>query len=336
MSPNKNHVQLHPVNGLYDFRLADVSIDTLVAVLEAVASHKTDDVLQVANFAGLARSTVSRALLTLQSLRLVDKDEANSYFCCVPQVRRGMSNSEIRFYLRKALISYRPFEAVCEGLALNESLSVAIRKASVLLEINDEGEERFNILMKWGRDLGVLTQENGDVGLTIDIGTIESSAETSIITNEDIESEVKARLYISLKLGRELYNILAENERLLLAQAVLKFASDPDDAIEKSGQALENFLREAATAKGLRQEASKLNGSSQLGNLLASQGLIHSHHQKTIDAVSMFRNAKVHNKDKKTLTPWELTPLASFSSVLGVLLTLKSLHEYMQNGRQIL
>jgi hypothetical protein len=190
--------------------------------------------------------------------------------------------------------------------------------------------------MKWGRELGILTQDNENTKLTIDIESISSSAEMPIITKEDVESEVKARLYVSLKLGRELYNILAENERALLAQAVLKFISDPEEAIEKSGQALENFLRETASMKGLSKEASKLNGASQLGNLLSSRGLIHSHHQKTIDVVSMLRNAKVHNKDKSTLTPWELTTLAAFSSLLVTLLTLKSLHEYMQNGRQVL
>jgi hypothetical protein len=129
---------------------------------------------------------------------------------------------------------------------------------------------------------------------------------------------------------------LDETDRKLLADALLAYVAKPRDSVEKAGQAVEDFLREVAGDQGLASDAGKLNGIGQLANLLHTKGVIHNHHQKLADAVSTARNAAAHRKDKKTMTPWTITPLAAFTAYSTALTVIRSVHQYTTSGRQVL
>ena len=210
---------------------------------------------------------------------------------------------------------------------------MAARKTALLLEVDDGHTERLNILLGWGADLGIL--ESGDNGYKL-IAELDARnvREVDGISADDVESEAKARLHNARRLGRRANNYLDEVDRQLLADALLEHETRPRKSVEDSGQAFEDFLRELASDNGLAAEAKKANGAGQLASLLYTRGLIHSHHQKLADAISTPRNATAHKKDKKTLTPWEITPLGAFSTHSMTLTVIRSIYEYTTNRKQ--
>lgn len=318
----------------YRLRIYGVPIPTLIAFLEAAASHPHRDPSQIGSFAGFSNSTARRAIPVLESLGLVERGAEGKLVCRADTVRRGMKPDSARLVLRRALNGYRPFEAVCEGLQWGEHPTDAIRKAALLLGIDKSESPKFKVLLRWGIELGILNpEEDGSLKLSAEVAT-ESGKEFGIIEIEDVESEARARLYNAKRLGREANNFLDEVDRQLLVDSLLSYRSDPGESVEKAGQALEDFLRQVAEAKELGPEARKCTGASQLAGLLVSRGVIHSHHQKLVDPIGTVRNAKAHRKDKRTLAPWEITEFAAFWAFAGALTSIRSVFEFVNGGRQ--
>jgi hypothetical protein len=235
--------------------------------------------------------------------------------------------------IRRALLGFRPFEMLVEGIALGEAEGVAIRKTLLLLGLSESETSKLQTLLRWGQDLGVFESADGGIKLVAELST-ESADELGALSASDIESEAKARLFNARRLGRDANNYLDEVDRGLLADALLRYESDARKSIDASGQALEDFLRHVADDRGLNAEAKKASGAGQLANLLYSKGVIHNHQQKMVDAVATIRNATAHRKDKTTLTPWELTPFGAFSALAMTLTAIRSIHMYVQKGRQ--
>lgn len=71
-------------------RIAQVPVATLGAFLEACAGHPTDDLEDLAEFAGFSLSTAKRAVPTLESFGLVGRDGSGRYVATADGVRRGM------------------------------------------------------------------------------------------------------------------------------------------------------------------------------------------------------------------------------------------------------
>lgn len=319
-----------------NLHITSVSVTMLMRVLEATSVHPHINRDRIAEFAGAGKSTTDRALVSLQTLGLVGRDTDGRYVCTSDKVRRGSGEEVLRQILRQALIRYRPFEAVCEGLALGESLDTACKRASVLLEIDfQKDQDKFSTLVKWAKELRILEEQDEETKLALD-GDFESQIDQNILSAEDLESEVKARLYVAGRLGRAAYNSIDEAERELLAQALLNYKIDPSLSVEKSGQVVEDFLRGIANQHGFSQEARKSNGAGQLASLLVSRNVIHNHQQKLVEAVGTLRNAKAHHKDKKTLSPWEITHISSFTAFIAAIAVIYSIHEFLTTRRQIL
>jgi len=314
-------------------RISRVPIQTLSAFMEAVAAHATDDAADIAEFAGFSAKTGSRVLPSLEMLGVVERDSNGVYRVKAEGVSRGMGPEAATLVLRRALQSFRPFEMLAEGLALGEDASTAARKTALLLDIDDRHTNRLDVLLSWGADLGILA--NGDGGYKLATKLQPNAVEeVGGISAADIESEAKARLYNARRLGRAANNYLDEVDRQLLADALLEHETKPRKSVEDSGQALEDFLRELASDHDLAAEAKRANGAGQLANLLYTNGVIHSHHQKLADAVSTPRNATAHKKDKKTLKPWEITPLGAQSTHSMTLTVIRSIYEYTANRKQ--
>ncbi|MGH3111244.1 MAG: hypothetical protein ACRDQT_10045 [Gaiellaceae bacterium] len=222
-----------------------------------------------------------------------------------------------------------------EGLVLGEEPDVAIRKTLRLLGLPQSEAPKLRTLLRWGEDLGIVESENGRVKLVAELepGVVEVAGQLSA---EDVESEAKARLFNARRLGRDANNYLDETDRALLADALLTHESDARGSIDSSGQALEDFLREIADDKALGQEAGKRNGAGQLADMLRMNGVIHSHHQKLVDAPAAMRNTAGHRKDKKTLTPWELTSDGAFAAHSMTLTAIRSIYHYTKTGRQVI
>jgi DNA-binding IclR family transcriptional regulator len=314
-------------------RIAQVPVATLGAFLEACAGHPTGDLEDLAEFAGFSLSTAKRAVPTLESFGLVSRDGSGRYVATADGVRRGMDPEAREQVIRRGLLGYRPFEMLVEGLALGEDVDAAIRKALSLLDLPRSEAPKLRTLLRWGEDLRILESDNGRVKLLAELGT-ESVEAVGPLSPEDVESEARARLFNVRRLGRDANNYLDETDRSLLAEALLKHSRDPRASIDDSGQALEDFLREVADERRLAQEAGKRNGAGQLAEMLRTNGVIHNHHQKMVEAPATIRNAGGHRKDKKTLAPWELTPGGAFAAHAMTLTAIRSIHHFVKNGRQ--
>ncbi len=323
-----------PVDSI-NLRITRVPTETLAAFMEAVAAHPSADLNEIADFAGFGARTAVRAVPSLETIGVVERNPSGVYRIKAEGVRRGMSSDEAQIVLRRALQGFRPFEMLVEGLALGEDSATAARKAALLLGIDNGMVERLDVLLGWGADLGILERAGSGFKLVAELRTT-AVEEVGGISSDDVESEAKARLYNAKRLGRSAHNYLDEVDRELLAQALLEHEGSPRKSVEDSGQAFEDFLREVAVKHGLSAEAKKANGAGQLANLLYSKGVIHTHHQKLADAISTPRNATAHRKDKKTMTPWEITALGAFSTHSMTLAVIRSIHEYTVNRKQTL
>lgn len=317
----------------YDLRVQDVPPRTLLSFLEATAVHPGQGLESVSSFAGFSVSTARKALPTLESLELVERDAEGHYNATSPSgVHRGMAEDEGLALLRRALLGYRPFGALLEGLALGEPVAIASRKAGLLLGLGDGTavSSKFDVLVRLGSTLGILDPD-GSIAAEYEPG---DDADAIVLMAKDVESEAKARLFVAKWLGRSVHNALDDTDRQLLCDALLKYRIDPRKSVEAAGQALEDYLREIADAKDLAAEAKKLNGAGQLANLLVNKGLLHSHQQKLAEAVSTVRNATSHRKDKKTMKAWTITEHGAFSTFVCALTAIRSIGEYTTNGRQ--
>jgi hypothetical protein len=313
----------------------DVPIDTIALFLEASAVHPNADQAGVAAFAGRSISTAKKALPVLEELGLVARKPDGSYLCGAHGVTRGISNGAVRQILRGGILGYRPFELLMVGINLGESVSDAVRKTCLLSKIDFSEAPKFDILVRWATDLKILRQAGNGFELAPEI-KVAPGEELAIISTQDLESKAKARLYIATKTGRDVYNFLDEIDKTLLVEAALEYRMKPRDSVEHSGQALEDFLRDLALAKGLAAEAKKCNGAGQLASILVSKSIIHTHHQHFIDGLGAARNATAHRKDKKTLVQWNFTDVGAFWAFCGVLAVITSVYLYVYEGKQII
>lgn len=314
-------------------RLYEVPVGTLGAFMEAAAVHSTDDLERLGSYAGFARSTARKAVPTLETVGILKRDNGGPYTVTVAGVTRGLSDEAKEQIIRRALLGFRPFEVLIEGIALGESRDDAIRKTLLLLDLPESDASKLDLLLRWASDLGIIEASNGEPRLVAEL-SVERSDELDVLAPEDVESEARARLFNARRLGRNATNYLDEVDRGLLADALLTHESDPRKSIDASGQAIEDFLRHVADERGFGTEAKKKSGAGQLGNLLYTKGVIHNHHHKMVDATATIRNATAHRKDKKTLAPWQLTAFGAFTALSMTLTAIRSIHMYITKGNQ--
>jgi hypothetical protein len=327
------HANLGGMSQTTPLRLHEVPIRTLGAFMEAAAVHSTDDLERLGNYAGFARSTARKAVPTLETLGILKRDNGGPYTVTVEGITRGLSDEAKEPIIRRALLGFRPFEVLIEGIALGESRDDATRKTLLLLDLPESDASKLDLLLRWASDLGIIEAANGEPRLVAEL-SVERTDELGALTPEDVESEAKARLFNARRLGRNATNYLDEVDRGLLADALLTHESDPRKSIDASGQAIEDFLRHVADERELETEAKKKSGAGQLANLLYTKGVIHNHHQKMVDAAATIRNATAHRKDRKTLAPWELTAFGAFTALSMTLTAIRSIHMYITNGNQ--
>ena len=100
--------------------ISRVPIQTLAAFMEAVATHPTGDAASIAKFAGFSSKTGSRALPSLETLGVMERDASGIYRVKTDGVTRGMSPDEATLMLRRALPGLPAVRDACRGLALGE------------------------------------------------------------------------------------------------------------------------------------------------------------------------------------------------------------------------
>ena len=94
-------------------RITRVPIQTLSAFMEAVAVHSTSDAEELADFAGFSPKTASRALPSLETLGVVERNSAGVYRIKTEGVTRGMSSDAAALILRREDVIARA-ASLCE------------------------------------------------------------------------------------------------------------------------------------------------------------------------------------------------------------------------------
>ncbi|MBN1458222.1 MAG: helix-turn-helix transcriptional regulator [Armatimonadetes bacterium] len=310
--------------------LKRVPLPTLRAVLRACAIHDGADTQAIARASGIGDATASKALAVLAEFGLVHGDRSG-WGCDSSTLGRGSDDSAVDSMIRAGLLAYRPFESICEGLAVGETFEQASRNTAVMFQIDPKAEERLGLLRQWGAELGVLTSEDAAT-LSADLQSAVGSLAAMPVSS--VTSTAETRLYISTIVGRDAFDSLDEVDRELLVSAVADCDGDPPSSVEASGQALEDYLRELCVANGLANEATRLNGAGQLAGLLRQHDLIHPHHVKLVESASALRNAKAHKKDRQTVTPWNISPLGARTAFGMTVLVIKSVHDWVSSRRQ--
>jgi hypothetical protein len=314
-------------------RIYDLPARTVMEVVTAVAANPGRTHSVVGGFAGYGETTTRRALTISTTLGLVEQRNGG-YVCSAEAVTRSMPDESAILVFREALQSYRPFVALCEGIALGETPHEAARRARIMVDASEADEKKFEILLRWGRECGVLeARPDGTLSVRGDLG-VAPTASALLPDLAKLDSAISAQVFSVKVLGRDAHGYLDAVDQSLLADALLKSELEPKTAIEAAGQALEDFLRHVAKDRSLGGDAKKLSGAGQLANLLQSRGIIHAHQQKLVEAPATVRNAKAHKKDKSSLRPWELTPEAAIASVVNALVAIRSIYEFVFNGRQ--
>ena len=309
-----------------------VPLSTLRGVLRACAIHVGANTEAIARSCGTGQTTVTKALIVLSEFGLVLGDPSG-WTCSSRSINRASDDAAVDAAIRDAMLGYRPFESICEGLVAGECFEQAARHAAVAFGLDARGEQNLSLLRQWGIELWILA-DGEPVTLSPDLQqSVESLAAMPV---GGVASNAETRLYVSTLLGRDAFDELDEIDRGLLSTAVTKCDSDPAASVEASGQALEDRLRELCIAKGLGTGASKLNGAGQLAGFLRQHDIIHPHHVKLIDSASMLRNAKAHKKDKQTVAPWSITPLGARTAFGTTALAMRSIHDWVSRGRQSL
>lgn len=314
-----------------------VPVSTLCLFLEAVGAHPHEEIAQLATYAGRSSSTARQAISDLTEIGLVERDSAGRFTATTGQIGRGIKEAQLRQLIRRALFNYRPFSVVCEGIAWGETEDEAIRKSTVLLSISKNNADIFKKLIRWGEELGILNRNTtGQLIISEEFKPDIDQLSIGFPTEQDITSEVRARLYVSSYLGMIINNYIDDVNRSILADALLKATHDPVTAIEDSGRVLENFLRQIAADKSLSKEAQTKNGATQVAMMLRNHDIIHTHHMNLIQAIATIRNSQGHSLDKITGQVWSTESKTAFWAIQGTLITLRSVYEYVHNKQQVI
>ena len=311
--------------------LRRVPVATVRSVLRSLVVLRSASNSELARACAVGEATVKKAISLLFHIRLVQGDES-CWKPAAPSLDRTCTDDQLDAAIREGLLAYRPFEGICEGLLAGEMYEQAARHTAVALGLDARAEANLALLRQWGLELGVFIEAEDDINLSADLrGGVAATAALPI---PSVTSVAEIRLYISTLLGRDAFDALDEIDRGLLVDAVKECESDPPESVEASGQALEDYLREVCLAQGIGAEAAKLNGAGQLAGLLRAKGRIHPHYLKLVDAASMFRNAKAHKKDKRTVAPWAISPHGARTAFGASTLAIRSIHAWIEHGGQ--
>jgi hypothetical protein len=310
-----------------DATLRSMSIDSALAVLNALSWTAPTRPSTLIKFSGKSPATVRRVLHNLQILGIVsDGDEGQQALTCsVPREDDG----EQRRLLRAAVQDIPFFQRACQFLDLGESTEASLRKAAALADSQEMTFNEPGRLLSWAEELGIISKSGpAQYRVAGDIEVAKRNLVAPSVLPRDLDSEMAANLFISEQLGVEAFSFLDRQERLRLVDAFLNHADDPEQSCEDSGKTLENFLRLVANLRGVAVQ--DCTGITQLADRLAGKNClaIHPHHRSLCAAVAALRAASAHDRDKLTNHPWTKTAEVALACALLTLRIIRSVHAW--------
>lgn len=322
MNPNTNLV------------FQDISVDKVMKMAKLIANAdkplNKDEI-----FLGLASDStriLERTLKTCLDLKITIKSE-QTYKVRPDMVSeiRSCHVSGLRVLFRKILQDFPPFLLYVNLLnqGLTELESAGFLKT--LVKLNNSEKQIVVILNKWGSTSGALVKDK--------TGTYKIPASDKILPRqyldklvESLNNEIGVKNFLIDILDRRTFMYLSEQGLDLnnITKALLEHEQSPRDSMFNGLSFFEFFLRkiskelsiDVTTLNGIGSIVSKLEKDAKLPQSLANVGY----------GISGARVISDHGIEKKTSEIWKHTPIASLSSVLFMVIIIKSYYLYLKHN----
>lgn len=243
-------------------------------------------------------------------------------------------NKQKRIFMRKAVQEFEPFITFISYCKNGNTIEDAARKVFVFFNFKNKSA-RFleSMFIKWGKDLDIFVIKHHNIDINSNI-EIQIDAINNI-NGDDLNNEISIRIYISNMISPDTYGFLSKIEVKELVDSFLKEKTDPRNAVECAGRAFEDFLRRISNLS--KVDVSKKNGISQVSNALYNNkdssgkinSIIHTKQEKISLSIGAIRNMAGHSLEAKTMERWELSTISAHSFINLVLISIKSIYNYV-------
>lgn len=150
----KKSVAKHRAVSTSSHRFEPAKLDSLFAVLDAIAWLDTPTSGQVAQFAGIDPRTAGKLLKNALQIGLADS-VSHGYVLSLPYPYKG-SQDQKQAVVKEALVRLPLLTGVRQFLRLGDKTDVALRKAATVAGISPFIPADLNPLLEWAQSLGAL------------------------------------------------------------------------------------------------------------------------------------------------------------------------------------
>jgi len=234
---------------------------------------------------------------------------------------------------KKFLVRFDPFVVFAMLIMKKNALESAARKVKVIYDIPEEESTILQALRSWGLYSGIL--EKTKAGFAVGITEERLTEQYVHDLLQAIQSEWTARLFISSKVREYAYAYLGDEEKSQLVEALMKFGTDSEKAVQQLGKSFETFLRRL-DKDNERAGDMRANGIGQIANQMKAKRIIVEQQRKLCDAIAVYRNAADHGIDPDLMKHWKIENDASLEAILLGLTTIRSIYTFVQKQELVI
>lgn len=311
----------------------DISVEKVMKMAKLIA-NADNPLTKEEIFLGLSDSTnlLERSLKTCLDLKIVIKSE--HAFKIRPDMVseiRSCHVSGLPVLFRKFLQDFPPFLLYVNLLnqGLTELESAGFLKT--LVKLTNSEKQIVIILKKWGSTSGALVKDKE--------GNYKTPTSEKILPRqyldklvESLNNEIGVKNFLIDILDRRTFVYLSEQGLDLnnITKSLLEHEQDPRGSMFNGLSFFEFFLRKIS--KELSIDVTTINGISGIISKLEKNGKIPQSLANTGHGIGGARVISDHGIEKKTSEVWKHTPIASLSSVLFMVIIIKSYYLYIKHN----
>lgn len=305
--------------------------DVLCYLINYNSSPSTEELRR---FTGKSEAYIRSSISICKLLNVINEDG------CIDKYAESLGRTpddDLKInVMRKFIQEYEPFITFIQYHLNGATLEESARKVYVSYKF--EGKDHVflkDLFLSWGTTTGIFS--NTTEGIILDEKIQKQYAAIDRL-EVNLTEDIAIRLYISNRLGDEIFSKLTSAEVSELVDAYLKCSNDARGSIECAGRAFEDFLRRMALS--VKIDVSRKNGISEVTNALynnrdasnVNHNMIHSKQHNISIAIGDIRNMAGHSLEARTMERWNLTTHSAKIYVELVLSTMRSIYDYIHNS----
>ncbi|NVM29189.1 MAG: hypothetical protein HWN65_10130 [Candidatus Helarchaeota archaeon] len=315
-----------------NYQIPDVSITTCLDVLEAILNSEAPLSLdRISKYINKSTSYTRRALIFLNQLGFIFEKKTEWKTSDIAKKVKLANLEQKKLIVGNVLLKYKPFLMFC-NFVLNDNITKeAARKVKTLFDVDSREEVVQRVLLNSGIFSGIIKKDKNKIQISLKSEKIPDSFTEEL--EKAIQDEFFTRIFLSQKLGDDLFNFLVEDEIENIIYGFLNYQTNPKQAISTSGQAFEDFLRRIGEEKF---GCGSCSGIGQLISFLRNKKLIDKSHVDLGNAINRMRLLSSHSKEKETLELWNIHPDSAIESILLMLSLMRSIFNFIRNNTRII